>query len=304
MGLTTLSLMHIVAALEAREPTETIFKRYTIDNRRFVQLIGAALALTFLVTALAPLQRIFDTVSLTSAQWGVCLLGPIVYLAVAELRQARGATGRPGRSRCAPRPALTRTAGCGLLDTPQVVNLPGGANGVAFLRSPCSRWDSAPLVYRRNSLPRNSTLTCPRVRECPLKPALPSGDVLDHLDELVDGVSLPASELDQLPHFLHDGAALGCPGHGDSATAAKLEQPFVLQQPQRAQDGVRVDSEHGREVSCRWESLTGLRLSVCDRTPYLGGDLEIEEVGAVLLVHLDTNQCTSNTSSLVNRWLA
>ena len=85
MGLTTLSLMHIVAALEAREPTGTIFKRYTIANRRFVQLIGAALVLTFLVTALAPLQRIFDTVSLTSSQWGICLLGPIVFLAVAEL---------------------------------------------------------------------------------------------------------------------------------------------------------------------------------------------------------------------------
>jgi Ca2+-transporting ATPase len=85
MGLTTLSLMHIVAALEAREPTETIFRRYTIANRRFVQLIGAALALTFLVTALSPLQRIFDTVPLTSSQWGICLLGPIVFLAVVEL---------------------------------------------------------------------------------------------------------------------------------------------------------------------------------------------------------------------------
>ena len=41
MGLTTLSLMHIVAALEVREPTQTIFSRYTIANRRFVQLIGA-----------------------------------------------------------------------------------------------------------------------------------------------------------------------------------------------------------------------------------------------------------------------
>ena len=85
MGLTTLSLMHIVAALEAREPTGTIFSRYTIANRRFVQLIGAALALTFLVTELQPLQRIFDTVSLTSAQWGICLLGPIVFVAAAEL---------------------------------------------------------------------------------------------------------------------------------------------------------------------------------------------------------------------------
>ena len=85
MGLTTLSLMHIVAALEAREPTGSIFSHYTLANRRFLQLIGISLVLTFLVTALSPLQRIFDTVALTSSQWGVCLLGPIVYLAVAEL---------------------------------------------------------------------------------------------------------------------------------------------------------------------------------------------------------------------------
>jgi Ca2+-transporting ATPase len=85
MGLTTLSLMHIVAALEAREPTGSIFSRYTLANRRFLQLIGAALVLTFLVTSLSPLQRIFDTVSLTTSQWGICLLGPIVYLAVSEL---------------------------------------------------------------------------------------------------------------------------------------------------------------------------------------------------------------------------
>jgi Ca2+-transporting ATPase len=87
MGLTTLSLMHIVGALECREPTATIFSRYTIANRRFVQLIGAALVLTFLVTTLSPLQRIFDTVELTSSQWGMCLLGPLVFVAVVELNK-------------------------------------------------------------------------------------------------------------------------------------------------------------------------------------------------------------------------
>jgi Ca2+-transporting ATPase len=85
MGLTTLSLMHIVGAMEAREPTETIFTRYTVSNRRFVLLMGTAFVLTFLVTAIGPLQRIFDTVDLTSRQWGICLLGPIVFLAFAEL---------------------------------------------------------------------------------------------------------------------------------------------------------------------------------------------------------------------------
>jgi Ca2+-transporting ATPase len=85
MGLTTLSLMHIAAALEAREPTGTIFTRYTIANRRFVYLILLTLLLTLLVTELGFLQRIFDTVPLTSSQWGICLLGPIIYLVVIEL---------------------------------------------------------------------------------------------------------------------------------------------------------------------------------------------------------------------------
>ena len=85
MGLTTLSLIHIVAAMEVRELTGTVFARYTIANRRFVYLIGAAFVLTFLVTELGFLQRIFDTVPLTSSQWGICLLGPIVYLVAVEL---------------------------------------------------------------------------------------------------------------------------------------------------------------------------------------------------------------------------
>jgi Ca2+-transporting ATPase len=104
MGLTTLSLMHVAAALEVRELTGTIFDRYTVANRRFVQLIGVALALTFLVTELQPLQRIFDTVSLTSSQWGICLLGPIVFLAVAELGKL--VDRRSGRDRV-PAPAET-----------------------------------------------------------------------------------------------------------------------------------------------------------------------------------------------------
>ena len=50
-----------------------------------MHLIAAAIVLAFLVTGLGPLQRIFDTVPLTSSQWGICLLGPIAFLAIAEL---------------------------------------------------------------------------------------------------------------------------------------------------------------------------------------------------------------------------
>jgi P-type Ca2+ transporter type 2C len=105
MGMTTLGLMHIVAALEAREPGETIFKRYTIENRRFVQLVGAALVLSFLVTTLSPLQRIFDTRALTAAQWGICLLGPIAYLALTEL--GKWFNRRSGEVHAAPATAAT-----------------------------------------------------------------------------------------------------------------------------------------------------------------------------------------------------
>jgi hypothetical protein len=129
------------------------------------------------------------------------------------------------------------------------------------------------------------------------------GGVLDHLDELVDRVALRTSELDQLSDLLYDRPALGCPRNGDPAAAAKLEQPLFLQEAQGAQDGGRVHAENGREVSGWRESFTGLRLAVCDRATDLGGDLEIE-VGPILLVHLDANQCASNTSLLVNRWLA
>jgi P-type Ca2+ transporter type 2C len=74
---------------------------YTIANRRFVQLIAVAVVLTFLVTALSPFQRIFDTVSLTSSQWAICLLGPLVFLAFAELGKLldrRSAVGMPSRA--------------------------------------------------------------------------------------------------------------------------------------------------------------------------------------------------------------
>jgi Ca2+-transporting ATPase len=85
MGLTTLSLMHVVASLEAREPKGTVFARYTIENARFLQMIGAAVVLSFLVTGVGALQRIFGTTSLSTRQWGICLLGPIALLLLLEL---------------------------------------------------------------------------------------------------------------------------------------------------------------------------------------------------------------------------
>jgi Ca2+-transporting ATPase len=85
MGLTTISLMHIVAALEWRDPYRTIFTRDTFANGRFNKLMLAALALTFLVTTIDGLQRIFDTVDLDGDQWRVCFIAVAGYLVLAEL---------------------------------------------------------------------------------------------------------------------------------------------------------------------------------------------------------------------------
>jgi Ca2+-transporting ATPase len=85
MGLTTISLLHIVAALEWRDPYRSIFRRDTFANGRFNLLMLTALALTFLVTSIGGLQRIFDTVDLDGDQWRVCFIAVAGYLVLAEL---------------------------------------------------------------------------------------------------------------------------------------------------------------------------------------------------------------------------
>ncbi len=85
MGLTTISLLHIVAALEWRDPYRSIFHLDTFANGRFNLLMLTALALTFLVTTIGGLQRIFDTVDLDGDQWRVCFIAVAGYLALAEL---------------------------------------------------------------------------------------------------------------------------------------------------------------------------------------------------------------------------
>ena len=85
MGLTTTALLHIAAALEWRDPRNSIFTRATIANGRFNLLMIGALVLSFLVTTIPGLQRIFDTVDLDGPQWRVCLLIVLGYFVLAEI---------------------------------------------------------------------------------------------------------------------------------------------------------------------------------------------------------------------------
>jgi P-type Ca2+ transporter type 2C len=85
MGLVTLSLLHVITAIETRNPEHSALGMDTVSNPRFNQMILASLVLTLLVTELSFLQKIFDTTSLNSAQWGICLLAALVTAVVTEV---------------------------------------------------------------------------------------------------------------------------------------------------------------------------------------------------------------------------
>jgi P-type Ca2+ transporter type 2C len=85
MCLVTFSLTQIITAIETRDPERSALGMHTLANRRFNMMILAALGLTFLITELNFMQKIFDTTSLTSAQWGICLLAGLATFAIAEV---------------------------------------------------------------------------------------------------------------------------------------------------------------------------------------------------------------------------
>ena len=85
MGLVTTALLHIAAALEWRNPLHSVFSRETIANGRFNVLLLAALGLTFLVTAIPGLGRIFDTTGLNGDQWRACFVAVLAYFVLAEI---------------------------------------------------------------------------------------------------------------------------------------------------------------------------------------------------------------------------
>jgi P-type Ca2+ transporter type 2C len=72
MALATFMLFQLFVGLEARDEVHTMFTRNIVEDRRQLYLYGLALLLTFLVTQVGFLQRIFGTTALTLGQWLVC----------------------------------------------------------------------------------------------------------------------------------------------------------------------------------------------------------------------------------------
>jgi len=73
MALTAFSLFQVAAGLTARDETQTMFNRDILQDGRQVRLFGLTLLLTFLITQLGFMQRIFGTTALTLGQWLICI---------------------------------------------------------------------------------------------------------------------------------------------------------------------------------------------------------------------------------------
>jgi Ca2+-transporting ATPase len=87
MAFNTFVLFQFLNLLNSRSETRTVFHRETLTNQwLWISLTGVIL-LQIAVTHLGPLQRLFDTTTITAANWAVCLLVASSVLWVEEARK-------------------------------------------------------------------------------------------------------------------------------------------------------------------------------------------------------------------------
>ena len=122
-----------------------------------------------------------------------------------------------------------------------------------------------------------------------------SRNLLNDLDELFSAIALGAGKLDQFLCAYDDRVSLGAAGDRNASAAAEVEQSFVTQEAHRAENGVRVDPEHSRKVTCRRQPLAGFRLSLGDCAPELRSDLMVQ-VERLIAINLDVNDDAIDTS--------
>jgi P-type Ca2+ transporter type 2C len=87
MAFNTFVLFQFFNILNARHDTQTVFHRDTLGNRWLWWALGGVIALQVAVTHVGPLQRLFDTTSISLAQWVLCAAVASSVLWVEEVRK-------------------------------------------------------------------------------------------------------------------------------------------------------------------------------------------------------------------------
>ena len=88
MAFTTFVLFQFANILNVRSETGSVFRRETLHNRNLWLALAGALALQVAVVHAGPMQRLFDTVSMTGLQWAACAAVASSVLWLEELRKA------------------------------------------------------------------------------------------------------------------------------------------------------------------------------------------------------------------------
>ncbi len=87
MAFNTFVLFQFFNILNARHDTRTILRRSTLSNYWLWLSLSAVIALQVGVTHLGPVQRLFDTTSISLSQWLVCIAVASSVLVVEETRK-------------------------------------------------------------------------------------------------------------------------------------------------------------------------------------------------------------------------
>ncbi len=87
MAFNTFVLFQFLNILNVRSDQTTIFRRATFANRWLWMALGAVVALQVAVTHVGPMQRLFDTTSISLVQWLACAAVASSIVVVEELRK-------------------------------------------------------------------------------------------------------------------------------------------------------------------------------------------------------------------------
>jgi hypothetical protein len=105
-------------------------------------------------------------------------------------------------------------------------------------------------------------------------------------EQLFAADAVDTRDLHEVPCPLDHVRALRTTGDVDASSPTELKEPLFPQGPKCPKDGVAVDSEHGREVDRRRQSIPGSALSVADRAADLGRHLLVKRQG-LCRIYLD-----------------